>query len=135
MLAGPAVAQTSGPLFLDYRGATGGCCHNANGFDGAPGQIDVERTLSGLNILSTHGATGVAVDVSGGNGGNGNDVSGRDHWGGSGGFGRIVDFVLTQSTVISNGFGASVLSKGETAVCGAIAAKATATAGTAISHA
>ncbi|WP_150608985.1 autotransporter outer membrane beta-barrel domain-containing protein [Pandoraea cepalis] len=112
MLAGPAVAQTSGPLFLDYRGATGGCCHNANGFDGAPGQIDVERTLSGLNILSTHGATGVAVDVSGGNGGNGDDVSGRDHWGGSGGFGRIVDFVLAQSTVISNGFGASVLSKG-----------------------
>ncbi|VVE42529.1 outer membrane autotransporter barrel domain-containing protein 8 [Pandoraea horticolens] len=112
MLAGPAVAQTSGPLFLDYRGATGGCCYNSNGADGEPGQIDVERTLTGLNILSTGGATGVAVDVSGGNGGNGDDVSGRDHWGGSGGFGRIVDFVLAQSTVVSNGFGVSVLSKG-----------------------
>ena len=112
MLAGPAVSQTSGPLFLDYRGATGGCCHASNGADGEPGQINVERTLTGLNILSTQGATGVAVDVSGGNGGNGDDVNGRNHWGGSGGFGRIVDFVLAQSTVVSNGVGVSVLSKG-----------------------
>lgn len=58
MLAGPAFSQTSGPLFLDYRGAAGGCCHNHNGYDGAPGQIDVERTITGLNIRSTNGATG-----------------------------------------------------------------------------
>ncbi|MGC7405730.1 autotransporter outer membrane beta-barrel domain-containing protein [Pandoraea pneumonica] len=123
VLAGPALSQTqtpqtpqtSGPLFLDYRGATGGCCHNSNGFDGAPGQIDVERTLTNLTIRSTHGATGVAVDVSGGNGGNGDsndDNNGTDHWGGTGGFGRIVDFGLTNSTVTSNGAGVSVLSKG-----------------------
>ncbi|VVE47736.1 outer membrane autotransporter barrel domain-containing protein 8 [Pandoraea iniqua] len=115
MLAGPAFSQTSGPLFLDYRGAAGGCCHSDNGYDGAPGQIDVERTITGLNIRSANGATGVAVDVSGGNGGNGNtndDDNGRDHWGGNGGFGRIVDFGLVNSTVISNGAGVSVLSKG-----------------------
>ncbi|WP_374625288.1 autotransporter outer membrane beta-barrel domain-containing protein [Pandoraea sp.] len=111
MFAGPAFSQISGPLFLDYRGADGGCCHAHNGYDGAPGQRDVEQTLTGLTIRSGDGATGVAVDVSGGNGGNGED-SDRGHWGGNGGFGRIVDFALTQSMVVSNGAGISVLSKG-----------------------
>ncbi|VVE74315.1 outer membrane autotransporter barrel domain-containing protein 8 [Pandoraea sputorum] len=115
VLAGHASAQSSGPYVLNYRGATGGCCTSSNGYNGENGRQDVTQTVTGLNIQTTGGATGVLVDVSGGNGGNGNphdDDDGRDHWGGNGGIGRIIDFTLAQSTVMSTGIGVSVLSAG-----------------------
>ncbi|MDR3400662.1 MAG: hypothetical protein P4M06_24215 [Pandoraea sp.] len=110
MLAGPAFAQ-SGSYFLNYRGADGGCCSDSNGFDGRPAVQDVEQTVTGLNIRAT-GGPGIGVDVSGGNGGNSSDLSSLNHWGGNGGFGRIVDFVVRNSTVSSTTLGIYVLSKG-----------------------
>lgn len=115
MLAGPAAAQADAPIVLDFRGADGGCCTSNNGYNGENGRQDVVQSISGRHIVTSNGATAIAIDVSGGNGGNGNtndDDGGRDHWGGNGGIGRIIDFTLQQSTIVSTGMGITAVSKG-----------------------
>jgi uncharacterized protein YhjY with autotransporter beta-barrel domain len=114
MLAKPAFAQ-SGPIFWDRRGAHGGCCHSNNGHDGAPATDNFVLTQSGLNI-ATHASpgwvTGIAVDVSGGDGGDGADIGSQNHWGGNGGFGRIIIYNVLNSRIDAQGWGISALSKG-----------------------
>lgn len=110
LAARPAVAQ-SGPINYDFRGADGGCCSNSNGHDGSPGQRDFIQTDHHLIVRSTAvGQAGVTVNVSGGRGGDGD--GGTYHWGGNGGLGRNLDYLVQYSTIMSAGRGIDVYSAG-----------------------
>ncbi|MDM0085070.1 autotransporter outer membrane beta-barrel domain-containing protein [Variovorax sp. J31P179] len=98
---GEQASAQSGPVFWDRRGATGGCCRDSNGHDGAPGTDDFVLQQSGLDIRASGDA--VRIDVSGGNGGDGSDVDSRNHWGGNGGIGRIIVYTLAKSSLYSTG--------------------------------
>ena len=109
-LSGPAAAQT-GAIFWDRRGAAGGCCHGDNGHDGAPATDNFIDSQSGLDVRA--GGTAVTVDVSGGDGGNSADLGTQNHWGGNGGIGRIVDYTIRDSRLLSTaGAGLVAISKG-----------------------
>lgn len=112
VFSGPVSAQ-SGAIFWDRRGANGTCCRDSNGSDGAPATDNFILTQSGLNISAT-GSAGVTVDVSGGNGGDGAEVStSQNHWGGNGGYGRIIDYTVQSSSILSTaGAGLVGVSKG-----------------------
>lgn len=111
----PASAQTA-PLAYQLRGADGTCCssggHPNNGHDGQWGQRDFVQTDSNQRISAgAPGQTGILIDVSGGNGGNGRDAN-ENHWGGNGGGGRIIDYTLAASTVYVAGRGIDLYSTG-----------------------
>ncbi|MDQ6217525.1 autotransporter outer membrane beta-barrel domain-containing protein, partial [Achromobacter insolitus] len=111
----PASAQTA-PLAYQLRGADGTCCssggHPNNGHDGQWGQRDFVQTDSNQRISAgAPGQTGILIDVSGGNGGNGRDAN-ENHWGGNGGGGRIIDYTLAASTVYAAGRGIDLYSTG-----------------------
>ncbi|CAN7213824.1 autotransporter outer membrane beta-barrel domain-containing protein [Cupriavidus necator] len=108
---GTLVFAQSGPVVLDLRGADGGHCAGSNGCAGADGRSDLVLTQSGLNIKAA--GTSVTLDVSGGNGGDGDDVDSQNHWGGRGGMGRIIEYTVQRSTMVSTGgTGISALSRG-----------------------
>ncbi|WP_447921684.1 autotransporter outer membrane beta-barrel domain-containing protein [Achromobacter aegrifaciens] len=111
----PASAQTA-PLAYQLRGADGTCCSSGeypnNGHDGQWGQRDFVQTDSHQRIgANAPGQTGILIDVSGGNGGNGRDAN-ENHWGGNGGGGRIIDYTLSASTVNAAGRGIDLYSTG-----------------------
>ncbi|WP_454672845.1 autotransporter outer membrane beta-barrel domain-containing protein [Achromobacter pestifer] len=111
----PAYAQ-SAQLTYDLRGADGTCCssggHPDNGHDGQWGQRDFVQADGNLNInAQSPGQTGILINVSGGNGGNGRDSS-TNHWGGNGGGGRVIDYTLSASQVTATGRGIDLYSAG-----------------------
>jgi len=112
LAARPAAAQ-SGPINYDFRGADGGCCTNSNGHDGSPGQRDFIQTDRDLIVRSTTtGQAGVTVNVSGGRGGDGDSDAVSYHWGGNGGVGRNLDYLVQYSTIMSAGRGIDICSAG-----------------------
>ncbi|RSF03828.1 autotransporter outer membrane beta-barrel domain-containing protein [Achromobacter aegrifaciens] len=111
----PAFSQTA-PLSYQLRGADGACCssgnHPNNGHDGQWGQRDFVQTDRNQRISANGaGQTGILIDVSGGHGGNGRDAN-QNHWGGNGGGGRIIDYILSASTVNAAGRGIDLYSAG-----------------------
>ncbi|MDQ0586197.1 beta strand repeat-containing protein [Variovorax paradoxus] len=110
-LCQPASGQT-GAIFWDRRGADGGCCKDSNGHDGGAATDNFILTQSGLDVRATGAA--ITVDVSGGNGGNGKEFdSSQNHWGGNGGYSRLIAYTIENSTIVSTaGAGIVALSKG-----------------------
>jgi hypothetical protein len=98
-LCQPAFGQT-GAIFWDRRGADGGCCEASNGRDGGAATDNFILTQPGLNVRAT--GTAITVDVSGGNGGNGEESgTSQNHWGGNGGYSRLIAYTITDSTIVS----------------------------------
>lgn len=110
-LCQPAFAQT-GAIFWDRRGADGGCCEASNGRDGGAATDNFILTQPDLNVRAI--GTAITVDVSGGNGGNGEESStSQNHWGGNGGYSRLIAYTIANSTIVSTaGAGIVALSKG-----------------------
>ncbi|WP_233238605.1 hypothetical protein [Bordetella sp. LUAb4] len=114
----PAQAQSDPPLSYALRGAQGTCCSSGadpdNGHDGSPGQRDFIQQDQDQHInASVAGQAGILIDVSGGAGGNGNGAPSNDnHWGGNGGYGRNIDYGLSNSTIVSNARGIDLYSGG-----------------------
>ncbi|MBB1597772.1 autotransporter outer membrane beta-barrel domain-containing protein [Achromobacter sp. UMC46] len=111
----PAYAQTE-PLSYVNRGADGTCCSSGeypdNGHDGQWAPSDFVHQDSNQHINATAPRqTGILIDVSGGRGSDGRD-SDRNHWGGNGGGGRIIDYTLATSSVTATGRGIDLYSAG-----------------------
>ncbi|ALM81978.1 autotransporter outer membrane beta-barrel domain-containing protein [Bordetella sp. N] len=114
----PAHAQSGLPLSYLFIGDQGTCCSSGtdpdNGHDGKPGKRDFIQQDQDLHITAnTAGQAGILINVSGGAGGNGSGAPSDDnHWGGNGGYGRNIDYGLSNSTIVSNARGIDLYSAG-----------------------
>lgn len=105
-------------IIYNFRGENGTCCsqpdfwgnYGDNGHDGRPGRQDFVLTDSDRHIQSGQG-TAILINVSGGDGADGRGSSDY-HWGGNGGYGRIINYTIQNSSITSAGRGIDLYSAG-----------------------